>query len=182
MPSKICKKNNKKAVSAIITVAVFIAFLLIIFFLTFVPPNIGKISSDYSEKYGLDRNLICAVIKAESGFDERATSSKGACGLMQLLPSTYEFVAQKYSLQEGDIYNPERNIEAGCAYLHYLFERFSTVKEVLCAYNAGEGVVSGWLADEKYSSDGATLNVIPYKVTEKYVQKILLFYNFYKGF
>ena len=108
------------------------------------------------EKSGLSPALVYAVIKAESGFDEKAISRSGAVGLMQLLPATAEFVCRT----EGLEFSPDRlteggyNIKLGCRYLNYLLERFSAEETALAAYNAGEGTVRTWLADERYSADG----------------------------
>ena len=68
---------------------------------------------------------------------------------------------------------PSINIKIGCYYLNYLSEKFSSVETMLCAYNAGEGVVRSWLKDESYSIDGVSLVKIPYSQTNTYVDKIL---------
>lgn len=129
------------------------------------------------EKSGLSPALVYAVIKAESGFDERAKSRAGAVGLMQLLPSTAEFVCRLNGLE----FSPEKltegsyNVRLGCLYLDYLLNRFSAEETALAAYNAGEGTVWEWLRDGRYSSDGEHLMHIPYPETENYVKKVLKF-------
>lgn len=126
----------------------------------------------------IDYRLVLAVIKAESEFDESAVSNKGAVGLMQLLPSTAEWLwSQNYDseLTEEMLYSPEINIELGIAYLKYLLDRFE-LEYALAAYNAGEGVVSGWLEDGLSSVDD-----IPYKETREYVRKVTRYYKIFKS-
>ncbi len=131
-------------------------------------------------KYHQDWRLVLSLIKAESGFKEDATSNAGACGLMQILPSTAEFIAEKNAIQEYNLYTAQDNIRLGCLYLKYLEGRFSHLTTVLAAYNAGEGVVREWLQNTKYSSDGTLLTRIPYSETERYVKKIEKYYKNYR--
>ena len=130
---------------------------------------------------GIPSALVYAVIKAESGFREDAKSSAGAVGLMQIKPSTAEFICRRadISFYPTRLTEGEYNVTLGCLYLGYLFERF-TQSTALAAYNAGEGTVREWLRDENYSSDGATLVHIPYPETENYVKKVLKFQKIYE--
>jgi len=145
----------------------------------------------YPEKYTdiINKNLteeindiyfVLAVIKAESGFDEKAVSEKNAKGLMQITGATAEYVAGILGRTEYDIFSPEDNIEFGIFYLNYLYKKFGNTKTALCAYNAGEGNVKEWLENENFSVDGVTLYRIPFSETEKYVDKILKYYGNYK--
>ncbi len=110
--------------------------------------------------YDIDPSLIKAVIKAESNWDYRAVSRKGAMGLMQLMPTT------AIEMNVRDPFNPEENIEGGIKYLKYLLERFKgDLILALAAYNAGPTTV------EKYGY------VPPFAETKEYVQKVLTFYN-----
>ena len=138
----------------------------------------------YSEEYSVEERLVKAVIKTESGFDEKAVSQKGACGLMQLTPSTFRyannlFEDERIAVEDDDIFVPEKNIKTGCKYLRYLRKIFVTDVEVLCAYNAGEGRVKSWLANDEYSSDGKTLKKIPYKETYDFVKKVTFYTKIY---
>lgn len=135
----------------------------------------------YRETAG-DDPLVYAVMKAESGFSESAKSSAGAVGLMQLLPSTAEFICRRNGLKfEPDrLTEGEYNVRLGRLYLAYLSDRFGETETALAAYNAGEGVVSKWLKDAAISPDGKKLAAIPYPETADFVKKVIKFRNFYK--
>jgi soluble lytic murein transglycosylase-like protein len=99
--------------------------------------------------------LVRAVIKVESNYQERARSRKGAMGLMQLMPDT----ARRFSV--ADPYNPRQNIEGGTRYLKTLLDRFPTLGLALAAYNAGEAAVDRFRG------------IPPYAETQNYVSQIL---------
>ncbi len=130
----------------------------------------------YAEEYGLDEMLVYSVIRCESSFDPNARSGAGACGLMQLMPTTAKWFAEnkeKIEYSEALLFQPEYNIRLGCAYLRYLNGRFDgNLGSVLAAYNAGEGIVRQWLNSSLYSQDGQNLSAIPYPETENYVEKV----------
>ena len=125
----------------------------------------------------MPRAMILAVIRTESDFYPDATSSVGARGLMQLMPDTFLWICE--DLHEPrpaqEITDPETNIRAGSYYLAYLFQKFSSWRVALAAYNAGEGRVHEWLTDPALSS-GGTLRRIPFPETAAYVKKALEFY------
>lgn len=133
---------------------------------------------------GLDESLVYAVMKAESGFNEEAKSNAGAVGIMQLMPSTAEFVCEMEGLEFNiaRLKEGEYNVRLGCLYLIYLLKRFPAEETALCAFNAGEGTVSEWLADSEYSRDGITLEKIPYGETRAYVKKVIKFRKIYEFF
>ena len=98
----------------------------------------------YSLEYGVDENLVRAIIKQESGYNNFAKSGKGAVGLMQIMPSTAEWIASELKMDdyaEPKLYFPDVNIRFGVFYLRYLFDKFETLDKVLFAYNAGEGTL-----------------------------------------
>lgn len=132
------------------------------------------------EKTNLDENLIFAIIKAESSFRPKKISHKGAIGLMQIMPETAEFISKTVFLDvKFDLENSKDNILLGVTYLLYLIEKFENIKTALAAYNAGEGRVSNWLNNRKYSSNGKTLDFIPYKETEIYLKRVTQYTKIY---
>lgn len=127
----------------------------------------------YSKEYNLDENFVYSIIKAESKFNPKALSHKGAKGLMQIADITRDWAIVELDLDENiDIYDPETNIMIGCWYLNRLYKEFGDTDLVIAAYNGGSGNVSKWLADEKYSEDGEKLHIIPFNETDKYVKKV----------
>ena len=154
-----------------------------------------------SREFGVDSYLIASVINAESRFDQNAVSSKGAVGLMQVLPTTAVWVVKKISnlnasdsydvkflsnlydskTKSGELFDPKTNIRIGTYYLSYLINKFKDLKVSLCAYNAGEGIVKEWLNNSKYSVDGKHIDFIPYEETKNYINKIERNMKFYKN-
>lgn len=126
----------------------------------------------YADKYGLDRATVFSIIKTESNFNVNAVSSAGAIGLMQITPSTAEYIAERLNMNEYDLRDAENNIQFGCYYMNYLIFRFKNVQTAHVAYNAGEGNVQKWLSNKEYSADGVTLKVIPFEETKEYIKKI----------
>jgi soluble lytic murein transglycosylase len=139
----------------------------------------------YASQYDLDAHLVASVIYVESKYQKDAVSSKGACGLMQIMPDVGQWIAEKLdeeaSYQESSLFDPATNIRYGCWMLHFLDERYGGNLELMLAgYNAGIGNVQKWQADPAYSSDGVNLDVIPFPETEKYIQKVKDAYEIYQ--
>jgi soluble lytic murein transglycosylase len=132
----------------------------------------------YAGLNNLPPALVASLINAESGFEHTKVSSKGAVGLMQIMPTTASYVAQKYAMSAvtPNLFDAEENIALGTKYLAYLTERFGDTATALFAYNAGEGKVAGWLAENNMT----TLTECPYPETNAYVAKVLRGMNFYK--
>ncbi len=110
-----------------------------------------------SKKYKVPKQLIYGIIKAESGFNPKSISNKGAVGLMQLMPQTALEMGVKH------IWNIEENIMGGTKYISSLINRFKNSKMAIAAYNAGPGNVS------KYKG------IPPFKETQNYVKKVLAY-------
>ena len=168
----------------ILTVSIILAVLAVMLFATWIGFLIAfpRPYGDAVEESGLDPALVYAVIRAESSYREDAVSSAGAVGLMQIKPSTAEFVCEREGiefdaarLKEGDY-----NILLGTKYLSYLLARFEIEETALAAYNAGEGTVAKWLKDAELSTDGDRLEKIPYRETENYVKKVSKFKKIYE--
>ncbi len=150
-----------------------IAIMAIAGFMFVGKPFIEANTSDYgyasiingaSEKYGVPAALIAAIIKAESNFNPRARSHRGAIGLMQIDPATREH------LRLYKPYDPKANVSAGTKYFSYLLKIFDgDVKLALAAYNAGPGNV------RKYG------DVPPFPQTQNYIPKVLKYYSEFSG-
>ncbi|MBE6708178.1 MAG: lytic transglycosylase domain-containing protein [Ruminococcaceae bacterium] len=138
------------------------------------PREYNKFVERYSEEYGVPEYIIYSTIKVESNFNSSAESSAGAIGLMQLMPETFKYLMaeMKEDYKADLIYGPETNIRYGTYYLSKLYLKYGKWDTVFAAYNGGETNVDGWLKDKEYSSDGRTLENIPFKETEKYVAKM----------
>lgn len=130
----------------------------------------------YAVQYDLDPYLIAGVIHTESRFDALAISPKGARGLMQIMPETGSWIAQKLELDNYSdelLFQPEENIRIGCWYLSFISGRFNKdLTAMLAGYNAGHAKVAEWLLNEEYAP-GGTLKIIPFKETETYVERVL---------
>lgn len=116
-----------------------------------------------ARRYKVDPSLVMAVIHAESAYDKNAISRAGAVGLMQLMPAT----AKRFGVSNRN--DATQNIQGGVRYLRYLLELFNfNIRLTLAAYNAGESAV------KKYDN-----KIPPYKETQHYVKKVLLYYQNY---
>ncbi|RLA92384.1 MAG: lytic transglycosylase [Deltaproteobacteria bacterium] len=120
---------------------------------------------EVSAKYGVDTDLVRAVIKAESDFNPFVISRKGARGLMQLMPETARDMKVK------NVFNPRENIEGGVKYLRRLLNMFNNnLPLTLAAYNAGENAVKEY-----------NYKIPPYKETRDYIRKVLYYLREYKN-
>lgn len=127
----------------------------------------------------LEPNFIYAIARQESAFSERARSSAGALGLMQLMPATARETALKTGIQHREQYllDPEYNINLGSHYMTELMQRFNGNRILaIAAYNAGPHRVNRWVADipENQPFD-IWIETIPFKETRGYVQNVLAF-------
>jgi soluble lytic murein transglycosylase-like protein len=116
----------------------------------------GRYITRYAKEYGVDENLIRAVIKVESANNPNALSNKGAMGLMQLMPQTAKM------LGVNDAWDPEQNIRGGVKYLSQLSDKFNgDIVKILAGYNAGPNRV------DQFNG------VPPYAETQNYVKKVM---------
>lgn len=138
------------------------------------PVKYSEYINEASDRFGVPKRIIYAVIRTESGFNASAESDAGAIGLMQITPSTFEEISSKLgdSYERGMMYDPKTNITYGTYYLSYLYKYFNDWDLVFAAYNAGMGKVSSWLNDKEYVDENGTLVNIPYEETKKYVSKV----------
>jgi len=118
---------------------------------------------EVAEAHGLPPALVKAVIATESNFDPEAVSSKGALGLMQLMPETAEWLGVDEPLAV------EENVSGGTRYLRALIDRYGKLSHALAAYNAGPTNV------DRYGG------IPPFPETQQYVQRVLAYYRAYHG-
>lgn len=126
--------------------------------------SFDHIIEERARLYGVEPELVKAIIMAESGYDPMAVSSRGARGLMQLMPRTAE------SLGVEDSFDPEENIDAGIRYFRHLMDQFDEQTTLaLAAYNAGSRRV------REYQG------VPPYPATRMYIENVFRYYQYFKS-
>jgi soluble lytic murein transglycosylase len=127
----------KKFIFFILVVSIFLGVKLVNdFFPLKYREEVEKIAIDR----GIDKSLVYAMIKVESDFREKIVSHKGAVGLMQVLPTTAEWILEKngYDFDNFDLYLAEDNIFIGVLYTEYLYNRFDgDLQKIMAAYNGG---------------------------------------------
>lgn len=130
-----------------------------------------------AEETGTEPLLLVAIMRVESSFNPHAESPKGAKGLMQVMPSTGAWVAERLGMSDFDVSrleDPETNIQIGAWYFAYLKNLFDdNTIAALAAYNGGLGNVQRWLREEIWSGQVDDLMNIPFPETRAYVQKVL---------
>lgn len=117
----------------------------------------GELIFAAAKRHEISPQLVAAMVRAESSFDPKAVSHKGAVGLMQLMPAT----ARRFGLTSSERYRPEKNLEAGVRYLRWLLDRYEgELPLALAGYNAGETNV------QRYGG------VPPFRETRNYIRRI----------
>lgn len=149
----------------------------------FYPVKYEDVITKASKTYNVEKELIYAIIKCESDFDQNAHSHADAIGLMQITPDTFNWLRMNLHekcVSSDMLKDPETNIMYGTLLISLLRRKYHNDDIVLCAYNAGETPVKRWLLDKKISSDGFNLQNIPYKETRNYVKKVKFAKKIYK--
>jgi len=139
----------------------------------------------------LDPFLVSAIIRVESNFKSDKISSKGAIGLMQIMPDTAEWIIERSSSSEyleDEMTIPEVNIQIGSWYINSLQKQFEQriakmdsnqdrITLVAAAYNAGPGNVTRWLEEGVWDGTYSELAFVPFGETRHFVQRILYYYK-----
>jgi soluble lytic murein transglycosylase len=165
---------------------VIIGVVLIILFFAFAvtpypwrwlyPLDYQQVVVQEAQRVRLDPSLVAAMINVESGWRADAVSRKGARGLMQLMPATAEWIAEKTGLgtvTAQDLFAPEINIRLGVSYLADLLIQFNNNETLaLAAYNGGRGNVKNWLENGIWDGSEEQIEAIPFGETRRYVLKV----------
>ncbi len=145
------------------------------------PRGFRSIVEKNSKKYGVDPNLIYALIREESLYDSKALSWVGAKGLMQIMDKTGDSLDRELKIKSL-LFNPEDNINLGTYYLMKLSKRFNNnLSNILAAYNGGPNNVDLWRDKFTELDDDEFVENIPFKETNGYVKRVLRSYYYYKN-
>lgn len=132
--------------------------------------------------YHVDPSLVYAVMRQESMFDKKALSRSNAMGLMQVLPTTGDYISRKLSstiFTPPMLYVPLFSIKYGVWYLAYLKKRFPTLPLVVAAYNAGPTAVTSWYKKWRMASAPEVAEFFPKAETRNYVKRVITYYLLY---
>lgn len=178
---KIALNTAKILAIAIIILIITISLRSIIIKINY-PQKYSEYVEKYAKEYEVEKELIYAMIKAESNFRHNVISNKKAIGLMQILESTAYEVAQDIDkeITKEEIINPETNICLGTKYISNLIKKYGNIGLAVASYNAGIGNVDSWIEEGTIQKEGTDLENIPFKETNNYVRKILRDYEVYK--
>ncbi len=135
-------------------------------------PFIPQISR-WSQEHRLNPMLVTALMRQESRFEPKIKSAVGATGLMQLMPETADYVADKLSMKTYNAENPDDNIRLGTWYLGYTHDEYKGNSMLaIASYNAGPNAVSEWLEKSKIRDTDEFVEAIPYDETRGYVRSV----------
>ncbi len=174
-----------KKIILLLGIVLILAFLLIPRIERFFYPlPYQKIITENANRYQVDPYLIAAVIKVESRFNPSAISSKGARGLMQIMPATGFWAAERIGItvSEEELLEPEINIRIGTWYLADLSKEFQgELPIIIAAYNGGRGKVNSWLRNEVWDGTLENRGDIPYPETRNFVARVLTAHENYRS-
>lgn len=133
-----------------------------------------RIVSETARRLGLRPPLLLALAEVESGFDERARSSKGAVGLLQVMPATGEAVAERLGMRTWSLREPKDNALIGGQYLKELLGRYRGDRHLaLAAYHAGPRRVDAWRKKGRGLPGAEVVQTFGLKSTRSYVKRVL---------
>ncbi len=132
-----------------------------------------KIISKYSLDRQLNPLLVTSLIRQESRFEPAIKSSAGALGLMQVMPSTGQWISEQTKISKYSLTNPEDNVKFGTWYFDYTHKRYNNNSMLAVAsYNAGPGNVSNWTQKYSLSDPDIFVEKIPFAETKNYVESV----------
>ena len=139
----------------------------------YAPFKYRKLIRHYADKSGVNWLLVASIVYHESRFKAKAKSSKGACGLMQIMPATGEELARKMGWERfstSELFQPNKNLELGCYYFSGLLAEFGgNTRLALTAYNAGKGNIFKWYGFSKKDSSRPRPSEIEYNDIARYL-------------
>ncbi len=166
----------------ICTLCVIIRYIVLPGFI--FPMKYKDLVIEKSVQHNVDPLLVFSIMKAESKFNPNAISRRGAKGLMQIMDKTGEWAAQEMQIPDftkDQLFDPATNINIGCWYVAKLLSQYDgDIPTLLAAYNAGTGNVYKWRNNKDFSSDGVTLDYIPFGETRTYIEKVNMNLKFYR--
>ncbi len=109
-----------------------------------VPAQFQHLVVEAASRHRIDPRLIAAVIEVETKWDPHAVGPFGELGLMQILPSTGEFLARNAGMEEYDLADPATNLHLAAGYLAGLIEEYGIIAKALAVYNGGPGAAQAW--------------------------------------
>lgn len=133
-----------------------------------------------STEFNIEPSLIYAVMREESRYKKDIVSHANAIGLMQIIPATGDFVANKLKITSFDLANPENNIRMGTYYLQFLKRNYEDYPLILSSYNAGPGRTRSWVKLYKNFDKETMYELIPIDETRHYIRKVMRSYYIYK--
>jgi len=148
------------------------------------PLPFRELFSEYAKTYDLDEAWILGIVRQESRFITDARSSAGAAGLMQVMPSTARFVAQKNGLRRIDmrsVSEAKTNITLGTGYLRMVLDQLGSQVLASAAYNAGPSRARRWRDSGRPLEGAVYAETIPFPETRDYVKKVMANAVFYSA-
>ena len=129
-----------------------------------------------SAEYGIPEVILWAIVRTESGFSSNLEGEDGGIGLMQLTPDEFAMIQtdilKEAPLDAGLLYDPQKNLACGAAYLSFLYQRYGVWETVFAAFDAGTDAVDAWLANPDCVSELGTLKNIPNQKTARFVREV----------
>ncbi len=163
-------------VVALWAVVVWVAFGSSRFRQLLYPIHYAGMIATAAKQEGLDPFIVAAVIRTESRFRPSVVSSRGAQGLMQIMPDTGRWAAAQLGIEpysESLLREPATNIRIGSWYLRRLIDQYrGDVVIALAAYNGGPSNVDRWLSEGRWSGKLSELSSIPFAETAEYVRRV----------